>query len=202
MRLAQNITRVAAQKLSCSANNTSLSASQIPNRKYESTAVKPIITTPKDGNAYKHPSVYSSVTLSERVAIDGASCSNASCVFAAALCESAGADIHSTWKEDYQKEESTEAEQPNKVSKKPPNAGDYISLRWDVPASEDIQRKDTPLSLELSLESFDDYCFETPSPKAGMMRTPLFPPPTPRHDHAMIQCIRPPIPEKLLLPVL
>jgi hypothetical protein len=132
------------------------------------------------------------------VAIDGASCRNAS----ATLYESAGADIHSPWKEDYQDEESTEAEQPNKVSKKPPNAGDYISLRWDAPASEDIQRNDTPLSLELSLESFDDYCFETPSPKAGMMRTPLSPPPTPRYDHAMIKCIRPPIPEKLLLPVL
>jgi hypothetical protein len=190
MRLAQNITRVAARKVSCSTNNTSLTASRIPNRK-ESTAVKSI-TTPKDIRiATKSPSACSGVTLSDRVAIDGAS-NTATCFFGAAFLESIEADID-------RDEQSTEVEQPNEVSQKPP-ARDDISLRWDAPAGEDIQRNDTPLPFELSVENFDDYRFETP-PQAAIMSTPLSPPPTPRPDRAMFVCMRRPIPEKLLLPV-
>jgi hypothetical protein len=184
MRLAQNITRVAA----------SLTASQTSNRK-ESTAVKSI-TTPKDIRiAIKYPSACSGVAFSDRVAIDGAS-NIVSCFSGAVSLKSSQADILGQSKED-QGEHSAQTEQPNKVSQKPPT-GDDISLRWDTtPAGED----DTPLSPKLSLEIFHDYCFETPKPKVAMMRTPLSPPPPPRPDKAMIYCIRHPIPEELLVPV-
>jgi hypothetical protein len=189
MRLAQNIARVAARKVSRSTNNTSLAACRIPSRK-ESTAVKGI------RNAIKHPSACSGVALSDRVAIDGAS-NIASCFAGVAL--SIEADILSPSNEDHD-EQSSEAEQTIKESQKPPT-GDGISLRWDAAAGDDTQSNDTPLSPKLSQEKFYDYCFETPAPNAAMMRTPLSPPPPPRPDRAMMQCIRPPIPEKLLVPV-
>jgi hypothetical protein len=196
MRLAQNITRVAARNVSSSTNNTSLTARQTSIRKKESTAVKSI-TTPKDIRiAIKYPSACSGVAFSDRVAIDGASNLVVSCFSGAVSLKSSQADIPGQLKED-QGEHSAQTEQPNKVSQKPPT-GDDISLRWDTtPAGED----DTPLSPKLSLENFHDYCFETPPPKVAMMRTPLFPPPPPRPDHAMIYCIRHPIPEELLVPV-
>jgi hypothetical protein len=195
MRLAQNISRVAARRVSCSTDNTSLSASRIPNKK-ESTAVKESIATPKGiRTAVEFPSACSGVTLSDRVAIDGVS-NTVSCFSGAVFLKSSQADILGPSKED-RGENSAQTEQPNKVSQKPPT-GDDISLRWDTtPAGED----DTPLSPKLSLENFHDYCFETPPPKVAMMRTPLFPPPPPRPDHAMIYCIRHPIPEELLVPV-
>jgi hypothetical protein len=145
----------------------------------------------------KYPSAFSGITTSDRVAIDGASNTVSShtmpSFFGVTFLESLENDIVSPSKED-QDEQSTEAEQP------PNNTRDDISLQWDARAGEDIQRSDTPLSIVLSLVNFDDYCFETP-PQVAMMRTPLSPPPTPRPDHAMIQCIQPPIPDKLLLPV-
>jgi hypothetical protein len=191
MRLAQNITRVVAQKVSCSSNKTSLTASRIPNRK-ESTAVRSI-TTPKDIKiAIKYPSACSGVTLSDRVAIDGAS-NTVSCFVGAVFLGSSEANID-------QDEQSTEAEQLNNVSQVPPTE-DGISLRWDSPTGGDLHRNDAPLSPLLPLENSDGYCFETPV-QVAMMRTPLSPPPPPpRPDHAMIHFIRPPIPEELLVPV-
>jgi hypothetical protein len=191
MRLAQNIARVAARKVSLSTNNTSSAACQIPNRK-ESTAVKDI------RDAIKHPSACSGVTLSDRVAIDGAS-NIVSCFVGAPFLGSMKTDILRPSNED-QDQQSAEAEQPIKESQKPPTAGDDISLRWDASTGEDTQRNDTPLSPKLPQENFYDYCFETPS-NTAMMRSPLSPPPPPRPDRAMIQCIRPPIPKQLLVPV-
>jgi hypothetical protein len=150
-------------------------------------------TTPKEiRNAIKCPSACSGGTLSDRVAIDAGASNSVLCFVGVAFLESIEADILSPSNED-QNEQSTEAEQHIKESQKPPT-GDDISLRWDT------QRNDTALSPKLSQEFFDDYCFETP-PNAVMMRTPLSPPPPPRPDRAMIQCIRLPIPEELLIPV-
>jgi hypothetical protein len=195
MRLAQNITRVAARNVSYSSNNTSLTASRIPNSKTESTAVKSI-TTPKNiRTARKFPSACSGVTLSDRVAIDGFS-NTVSCFSGAVFLKSNQADILGPSKED-QGESLTQTEQP---SQRIPT-GDNISLQWNTPVGGDIQRSDPPLSPRLYLEGFLDYCFETPLPKAAMVRTSLSPPPPPRPDHAMIDFIRPPIPEELLVPV-
>jgi hypothetical protein len=155
-------------------------------------------TIPKEmRNALKCPSACSGVTLSDTVAIDGAS-NSVSCFVGAAFLESIEADILSPSNED-QNEESTEAEQHINKSQRPP-ARDDISLRWDEHIGEDTQRNDALLSPKLSQEHFYDYCFETP-PNAAMMRMPLSPPPPPRPDRAMIQCIRLPIPEELLIPV-
>jgi hypothetical protein len=145
----------------------------------------------------KYPSACSGVTLSDRVAIDGTS-NIMSCFVGAALLESADANILSPLKED-QDGQSTDPEKPNKVSQKAPTVDD-ISLRWDAPTGEDIQRNDAPLTPKFSLEYFDDYCFET-APQAATSRSPLSPPPTPRPNRAMIQHLRHPIPEKLLVPV-
>jgi hypothetical protein len=189
--LAQNITRIATRKVSSSTNNMSLTVSRIANRK-ESTAVKPI-TTPKDiRHAIKFPSACSGVNLSDRVTIVGAS-NTVSCFLGAAVLGSSEANID-------QGEQSKETEQPNNVSQMPPT-GDDISLRWDAPTGGDINRNDAPLSPMLPLENSYVYCFETPPQAAAMMGTPMSPPPSPRPDHAMIHCIRPPIPEELLVPL-
>jgi hypothetical protein len=194
MRLAQNIARVATRNVSSSSNNTSLTVSRIPNSKTESTAVKSITTPKNNRTAIKFPSACSGVTLSDRVAIDGVS-NTMSCFSGAVFLKSNQANILGPPKED-QGDHSTQTEQP---SQRP--TGDNISLQWNTPIVVDTQRNDPPLSPRLSLESIHDYCFETPLPKAAMVRTPLSPPPPPRPDHAMIHFIRPPIPEELLIPV-
>lgn len=205
MRLAHNITRVAARKVSACSNNTSSPASRLPNRK-ESTSTKSIQCPIDTRNAIGYPSIYSGVALSDRVAVDGA-CNTVSCFVDAAALRTTLSDALSL-PEEEQDEQSTGLEHKKELKK--PNTGDDITLRWDIidqllqqsdqllqQSDQLLQQSETPLPRPLV--NFEDFCFETPK---TTITTSLTPPPSPRvQQHSMIRCIRPPIPEALLLPV-